>query len=83
MGRVLANGLELMGTGRTMRLDNTLCRTIYEMAILAHKQDEDLTDNEKRHVKAVRLWAEGYDNENIIYCIITLLPAKSDSHVML
>ena len=59
MGHVLMNGLDLMGTGKTTRLDSKFERAIYELAILADKQEKTLTDREKKHVKAVRLWADG------------------------
>ena len=58
MGHVLANGLDLMGTGRTMRRDNQFGRALYDMAILADNQKDQLSDREKLHVKAVRLWAD-------------------------
>lgn len=58
MGHVLKNGLDLMGTGTTMRLDNAFGKALYDMAILADKQTKVLTEREKLHVKAVRLWAD-------------------------
>ena len=59
MGHVLKNGLDLMGTGKTMRLDNIFSRDLYNMAIIADIDKEKLTPREKLHVKAVRLWADG------------------------
>lgn len=58
MGHVLKNGLDLMGTGTTMRLDNAFGKALYDMAILADKQTKVLTEREKLHVKAVRWWAD-------------------------
>lgn len=58
MGHVIKNGLELLGTATTTRLNAQLGRDIYDMAIIADKQTS-LTSAERQHVHAVRLWSEG------------------------
>ncbi|OWF53854.1 Tetratricopeptide repeat protein 38 [Mizuhopecten yessoensis] len=57
MGHVIKNGLEVLGTGRTIRLDQELDKDIKKMVSLG--KSKSVTDREKKHVNAVRLWAEG------------------------
>ncbi|XP_069105797.1 tetratricopeptide repeat protein 38-like [Argopecten irradians] len=57
MGHVIKNGLEVLGTGRTIRLDKEFDKEIKDMVSLA--EANGITDRERKHVNAVRLWAEG------------------------
>ncbi|KAK3087550.1 hypothetical protein FSP39_007448, partial [Pinctada imbricata] len=57
MGHVLKNGLEILGTGRTVRLDNELKKDVEQMVQLGTSQST--TDRERKHVNAVKLWADG------------------------
>lgn len=57
MGRVLVNGLEIMGTGRSPRLDPTFRKELDEMSNLA--KSSNLTKRELQHVEAIRLCGEG------------------------
>ncbi|KAK3586633.1 hypothetical protein CHS0354_028490 [Potamilus streckersoni] len=57
MGHVLKNGLNVLGTGRTTRLDPDFSRDIQNMEDLASRQK--LTPREHKHVEAVKLWADG------------------------
>ncbi|NXY13922.1 TTC38 protein, partial [Atrichornis clamosus] len=57
MGHVLANGLELVGTGRSVRLDKELDGAVRAMVALATSQP--LTERERLHVAAVDVFARG------------------------
>ncbi|XP_033731428.1 tetratricopeptide repeat protein 38-like [Pecten maximus] len=57
MGHVIKNGLDVLGTGRTIRLDQEFDKDIKRMVSLA--ESNGITDRERKHVNAVRLWAEG------------------------
>ncbi|BFZ11068.1 hypothetical protein BsWGS_14107 [Bradybaena similaris] len=58
MGQVVANGLELLGTGRNTRLDATLQADVQEMISLSIKSN-GITARERKHVTALELWAKG------------------------
>ncbi|KAG8142743.1 hypothetical protein E2320_005949 [Naja naja] len=55
MGNVIANGLVLIGTGSSVRLDKKLDDAIKNMVSLSHSQP--LSEREKMHVSAVELFA--------------------------
>ncbi|OPL33560.1 hypothetical protein AM593_03832, partial [Mytilus galloprovincialis] len=57
MGRVIKNGLDLLGTGRTIDLDPEFKNEIYSLEKTAEQQK--VSPRERKHVKAVKLWAEG------------------------
>ena len=57
MGHVIKNGLDVLGTGRTIGLDQEFKKDIYNMETLA--QQQKVTSSERKHVSAVTLWAEG------------------------
>ncbi|XP_070611355.1 tetratricopeptide repeat protein 38 [Erythrolamprus reginae] len=57
MGHVMANGLSLIGTGSSVRLDKKLDDAIKAMVSLSHSQP--LSEREKMHVSAVELFARG------------------------
>ncbi|XP_060110128.1 tetratricopeptide repeat protein 38 [Heteronotia binoei] len=57
MGHVIANGLTLIGTGSSVRLDKKLDGAIKKMLVLS--QSQPLTEREKLHVSAVELFANG------------------------
>jgi len=59
MGHVIKNGLDLLGTGTTVRLNQNLANDIATMVKLGDTQ-KGLSDREKKHVTAVKLWSEGY-----------------------
>uniref|UniRef100_A0A7M4FRE6 Tetratricopeptide repeat protein 38-like n=1 Tax=Crocodylus porosus TaxID=8502 RepID=A0A7M4FRE6_CROPO len=58
MGHVIANGLDLVGTGTSVRLNTELDRAVKKMVALSKSQS--LTEREKLHVSAVDLFARGY-----------------------
>lgn len=58
MGQVLANGLDIMGTGRSPILDPSFKQSIDDMCSLASGQS-GLTDREKKHVHAIELCGQG------------------------
>lgn len=58
MGHVIKNGLDLLGTGTTVRLNPDLGNSIATMVELGETQT-GLSDREKKHVSAVKLWSEG------------------------
>lgn len=58
MGHVLANGLELIGTGRTVRLDKDLDSAVRAMVALCESQP--LTERERLHVSALDVFARGW-----------------------
>ncbi|NXO00406.1 TTC38 protein, partial [Rhinopomastus cyanomelas] len=57
MGHVIANGLELIGAGSSVRLNKELDRAMKTMATLSKSQQ--LTEREKLHVAALDLFASG------------------------
>lgn len=57
MGHVIANGLVLIGTGSSPRLDRKLDGAIKKMVALS--QSQPLTEREKLHVSALELFANG------------------------
>lgn len=57
LGHALANGLVLIGTGTSVRLDAELARAVRTMAQLA--QTQPLTPRERVHVAAVETFAQG------------------------
>ncbi|XP_051628522.1 tetratricopeptide repeat protein 38 isoform X2 [Manacus candei] len=57
MGHVIANGLELVGTGSSVRLDKELDRAMRTMVALSESQP--LTEREKLHVSALDMFARG------------------------
>ncbi|GAB6023804.1 Tetratricopeptide repeat protein 38, variant 3 [Chamberlinius hualienensis] len=59
MGKVICNGLELMGTGRTTRTDLEFRQNIDDLVKLAANTSSNLTPREKLHVNAIQLWANG------------------------
>uniref|UniRef100_A0A8C6Y1L6 Tetratricopeptide repeat protein 38 n=1 Tax=Naja naja TaxID=35670 RepID=A0A8C6Y1L6_NAJNA len=61
MGNVIANGLVLIGTGSSVRLDKKLDDAIKNMVSLSHSQP--LSEREKMHVSAVELFARGRINQ--------------------
>lgn len=58
MGHVIANGLELIGTGRTVRLDKELDSAVRAMVALSKSQP--LTERERLHVSALDVFARGW-----------------------
>ncbi|XP_067123043.1 LOW QUALITY PROTEIN: tetratricopeptide repeat protein 38-like [Centruroides vittatus] len=65
MGHVLSVGLDLIGTGRSKRLDKLFQKEIDDLCSLSQSQ-KFLTNREKQHVEAVKLWSEGLLDEAII-----------------
>lgn len=57
MGHVLANGLELIGTGSSVRLNKELDSAMRTMLMLSKSQQ--LTERERLHVSALDLFASG------------------------
>lgn len=57
MGHVLANGLELIGTGSSVRLSKELDSAMRMMLTLSKSQQ--LTERERLHVSALELFASG------------------------
>ncbi|XP_010136741.1 PREDICTED: tetratricopeptide repeat protein 38, partial [Buceros rhinoceros silvestris] len=57
MGHVLANGLELIGTGSSVRLSKELDSAMRTMLTLSKSQQ--LTERERLHVSALELFASG------------------------
>ncbi|NXY87846.1 TTC38 protein, partial [Alcedo cyanopectus] len=57
MGHVIANGLELIGTGRSVRLDGELGSAL--AAMLALSKSQPLTQRERLHVSALDMFARG------------------------
>lgn len=56
MGHVLKNGLDLLGTGRTIHVDKSFPGEISEMLRLAERSS---IEREKQHARALKLWSEG------------------------
>lgn len=57
MGHVIANGLALVGTGSSVRLDKELDSAVKKMMALSKSQL--LTEREKLHVSALDLYVRG------------------------
>lgn len=57
MGKVLVYGLELLGTGKSTRLDESLKTSMNELLNLT--ESTQVTWREKLHVKAINQWSEG------------------------
>ncbi|XP_072732672.1 tetratricopeptide repeat protein 38 [Ciconia boyciana] len=57
MGHVIANGLELIGTGTSVRLNKELDSAMRTMMMLSKSQP--LTEREKLHVSALDMFARG------------------------
>ena len=57
MGHVVNNGLTLLGTGTNIWKNKELKCSIEEMVKLAEKNS--ITAREKKHVDAIKNWAEG------------------------
>uniref|UniRef100_A0A8C0JB41 Tetratricopeptide repeat protein 38 n=1 Tax=Chelonoidis abingdonii TaxID=106734 RepID=A0A8C0JB41_CHEAB len=57
MGHVIANGLVLIGTGTSVRLDKKLDSAMKKMVALSESQP--LTEREKLHVSALDMFASG------------------------
>uniref|UniRef100_UPI00398EF26E tetratricopeptide repeat protein 38 isoform X2 n=1 Tax=Pristiophorus japonicus TaxID=55135 RepID=UPI00398EF26E len=57
MGQVVINGLELIGTGRSVWLDKDLDAAIKRMVGLSKTQE--ITERERLHVEAVDMFAKG------------------------
>ena len=58
MGHVIKNGLELLGTGRTIRTDQSLKFDMENMCRLVAAESH-LSGSEKSHVMALQLFADG------------------------
>ncbi|GCC37702.1 hypothetical protein chiPu_0016208 [Chiloscyllium punctatum] len=58
MGHVLINGIELTGTGNSIRLDKDLDTAVKKMVGLAKTQG--ITERERLHVEALDLFSKGY-----------------------
>ncbi|WAR07478.1 TTC38-like protein [Mya arenaria] len=58
MGHVIKNGLNLLGTGTSIQFDNKLATDVDTMVRLCFNQ-QGLSDREKMHVNAVKLWSVG------------------------
>ncbi|KFM77842.1 Tetratricopeptide repeat protein 38, partial [Stegodyphus mimosarum] len=59
MGKALSVGLDLLGTGRSVQLDEEFKADIKNLEIMAESQTNVLTPREKDHVKAITTWASG------------------------
>ncbi|KAK7091233.1 hypothetical protein V1264_008945 [Littorina saxatilis] len=59
MGHVIKNGLDLVGSGRTTRLDKEFEGDIDRMVKLANSQTS-LSSSEKKHTQALKLFADGH-----------------------
>ncbi|XP_005104787.1 tetratricopeptide repeat protein 38 [Aplysia californica] len=59
MGQVVANGLELLGTGRNTKLDAALRDDVSRMVELAQNTGKDISARERKHVDALDIWAKG------------------------
>lgn len=57
MGHVIANGLELIGAGSSVRLNKDLGSALKTMTTLSRSQP--LTEREKLHVLALDMFARG------------------------
>ncbi|XP_071966189.1 tetratricopeptide repeat protein 38-like [Antedon mediterranea] len=61
MGRVISNGLELLGTGTNIDLSSDLKEGIDEMVRIA--TGSDISQREQQHVTAIKLFSEGYQKK--------------------
>ena len=59
MGRSFRLGLELIGTGTSIRLDQDLNSELQALQQLADKKRDQIEDREYKHVKAVNRFALG------------------------
>ncbi|CAG2182696.1 unnamed protein product, partial [Oppiella nova] len=59
LGRSFSLGLELIGTGTTVRLDRDLKKQLAELVETADKNKDKLEDREYKHVKAIERFACG------------------------
>ena len=57
MGHVVANGLELISSGKSIQLDAELHQGLETMSSLAAKTT--ITPRENLHVQAVKEWGQG------------------------
>ncbi|XP_067090654.1 tetratricopeptide repeat protein 38 isoform X1 [Osmerus mordax] len=57
MGHVITTGLELVGTGKSVRLDEGLAAAVRRTVELARSQD--VTPRERLHVRAMELFSKG------------------------
>ena len=58
MGHVIKNGLDLIGTGRSTRLDKNFQADIDRTVKLAEAQAA-LSPSERKHAQALKLFADG------------------------
>lgn len=56
MGHVLKNGLDLLGTGRTIELDPEFKKDMNNLEKLG---EQKITPNERQHIAAVKYWSTG------------------------
>ena len=56
MGHVMSIGLDLMGTARSLRLDESFREEMRHLETMV----ATLNDRERQHVHALKLWADGY-----------------------
>ena len=59
MGRSFQIGLELIGTGNTIRLDKQLKSDLEALIQLANKKKQQIEDREYKHVEAINRFALG------------------------
>ncbi len=59
MGRTLNLGLELIGTAKTIRLDNELKKDLEEVQELARLKKDSIESRELKHVEALTHFANG------------------------
>ncbi|GFQ75338.1 tetratricopeptide repeat protein 38 [Trichonephila clavata] len=59
MGKALSVGLDLIGTGRSVLLDEDFQKDIKSLETMTESQVNVLTPREKDHVKALITWASG------------------------
>ncbi|XP_019896126.2 tetratricopeptide repeat protein 38 isoform X4 [Esox lucius] len=59
MGHVISTGLELVGTGSSVRLNERLASAVKRTVELAQSQ-EDITPRERLHVRAIEHFSKGY-----------------------
>lgn len=60
MGKALAYGLEIIGTGTPIQeAESDACQKIKSLVIEAEKQKDTLSIREANHVKALQFWSEG------------------------
>ncbi|XP_041361213.1 tetratricopeptide repeat protein 38-like [Gigantopelta aegis] len=90
MGHVLKNGLSVLGVSRTTRLDQCFANDLDRMVGLS--KSPSVTEREKNHVKAVKLWADGFSDaacqvweDILVDCPLDILALKFsyDSYIYL